>query len=431
MKKLPLITLLLCFPFCVFAQTAKENGITFLRYLFQQEYEKAMTLIDESVTPQLSPLVLRQVVTSSVQQLGNYASNLDIHEEISDAFTSVFYYTKFEKQSLDIKITFSQQNKVIGFFFVPHKDFAPSLDRSHLSDYEIQSGDIKLPGTLLMPENEAEREKILAIFVHGSGPIDRDETIGGNKPFKDIGEGLLAKGIASYRYDKRSLVAPELFMNEEFTLADEVDNDVLRLVAYFQQNDTFRDYAIVLIGHSLGAMALPGIISKIPGKVAGAILLAGNARPLQELIVEQYQYLYGLQPNSALKEAVEVVNKQVAYLNSSEFNMQSPKDLLPLGLPTSYWMSLKTYDQVAVAGKLVLPLLIIQGEHDYQVLMKDFDLWQSALKGRKNVHFKSYPKLDHLLMETEKMSTPADYQLNRHVPAYLTDDLAVWLTQLR
>lgn len=44
------------------------------------------------------------------------------------------------------------------------------------------------------------------MLVHGSGPNDRDDTIGPNKPFKDLPHGLGARGIAVLRYDKRTKV---------------------------------------------------------------------------------------------------------------------------------------------------------------------------------------------------------------------------------
>jgi hypothetical protein len=40
----------------------------------------------------------------------------------------------------------------------------------------------------------------------GSGPIDRDQTVGGNKPFKDLATGLASRGIAVLRYDKRTMI---------------------------------------------------------------------------------------------------------------------------------------------------------------------------------------------------------------------------------
>jgi hypothetical protein len=43
-----------------------------------------------------------------------------------------------------------------------------------------------------------------ASCVHGSGPNDRDSTVGANKIFRDLAEGLASAGIAVLRYDKRT-----------------------------------------------------------------------------------------------------------------------------------------------------------------------------------------------------------------------------------
>src|SRR5579875_2329675 len=44
------------------------------------------------------------------------------------------------------------------------------------------------------------------VLVHGSGPSNMDEKVGNNSPFRDLAEGLSAKGIAVLRYDKRTFV---------------------------------------------------------------------------------------------------------------------------------------------------------------------------------------------------------------------------------
>jgi len=61
-------------------------------------------------------------------------------------------------------------------------------------------------------------------------------------------------------------------------------------------------------------------------------------------------------------------------------------------------------------------ILILQGERDYQVTMKDFALWRAGLKGRSSVTFKSYPKLNHLFLEGEGKSLPAEYSKPRPYP---------------
>jgi hypothetical protein len=58
--------------------------------------------------------------------------------------------------------------------------------------------------------------------------------------------------------------------------------------------------------------------------------------------------------------------------------------------------------------------------------MDDFKLWEKALKNKKNVSFKSYPKLNHLFMEGEGKSVPAEYDTPGHVADYVVDDIAKW-----
>ncbi len=67
---------------------------------------------------------------------------------------------------------------------------------------EITSPLGPLPATLTLPSGEGHFPAVL--LVAGSGPNDRDETIGPNKPFRDLAQGLAAADIASLRYDKRT-----------------------------------------------------------------------------------------------------------------------------------------------------------------------------------------------------------------------------------
>jgi len=72
--------------------------------------------------------------------------------------------------------------------------------------------------------------------------------------------------------------------------------------------------------------------------------------------------------------------------------------------------------------------LILQGERDYQVTLKDLDIWKNELGKKKNVTIKSYPKLNHVFTEGEgKLSTPAEYQIAANIPVYVIDDLISWI----
>ena len=97
------------------------------------------------------------------------------------------------------------------------------------------------------------------------------------------------------------------------------------------------------------------------------------------------------------------------------------------GAPGAYWLSLRDYVPSEAARTLPQPLLILQGERDYQVTMEDFGRWQAALADRGDVTFKSYPALNHLFMTGEGPSTPAEYEQAGHVAEEVILDVAGWI----
>ena len=62
------------------------------------------------------------------------------------------------------------------------------------------SGPLAVPGTLSLPRQRGPRPAV--VLLGGSGPVDRDETIGRNKRLKDIAWGLASAGVAVLRFDK-------------------------------------------------------------------------------------------------------------------------------------------------------------------------------------------------------------------------------------
>lgn len=295
-----------------FAQNQnKETGETFIKLLLQEKnYEKAYSFFDDSVKSKISEEFLKTTAQQLENQLGIFNNIIEVNTENS----TYFFYADFEKMKLDIKITLNVANKIMGFFFAPHREF--NKENALGNDLNIKSGNIDLKGTILIPEKN--NLKKLVIFVHGSGPQDRDETIYENKPFKDIAENLYLKGIASYRFDKRTLTNPESF-NDKSTIDDEVTNDVVNIINYFKENEPFTTYEIILLGHSLGANLMPRIAGK-SAQISKLILLAGNARSLEKLIAEQYNYLYQQNPSKELKEEIKKVTEQIELLNSKSFN---------------------------------------------------------------------------------------------------------------
>ena len=417
MKKNLTILITLC-SFLCFSQN-QETGKFFIQTLLQEKnYPKAYTFFDETVKTKISEPLLKETSEKLEIQLGKFKSVIETNNEKE----TYFYYSDFDNMKLDIKISFGENKKISGFFFVPHKEF--KKENSLGKDFNIKSNNIDLQGTLLIPENNNKNK--LVIFVHGSGTSDRDETIFENKPFKDIAENLFAKGIASYRFDKRTYSNPETF-NDKSTIDDEVTNDIINIISYFKNNKEFTGYEIIVLGHSLGANLLPRIANK-SNQISKIILLAGNARPVCELLIEQYEYLYKLTPTEELKQAKQLVKEQIAVLNSKSFNMQTPKENLPFNTSAYYWKSVLDYNPTKEIQKVKVPILILQGERDYQVTMKDFEIWKQTLKNNKKANFISYQKLNHLFMTGESESDPKEYAIKGNVDLNVINDIEKFIS---
>jgi fermentation-respiration switch protein FrsA (DUF1100 family) len=373
-----------------------------------------------------------------VKQVGEYQKRKGVRVEKAGKYDVVIVTCQFQKMALDARVVFNAEKQVTGLNFLPAKgsfDFKPPpYARPELFREEkvvVGSGEWALPGTLTLPKRDSPFAA--AVLVHGSGPHDRDETIGPNKPFRDLAWGLASQGIAVLRYEKRTHAhAPRMpALKDTLTLKEETIDDALAAVAELRKNKEIDAKRITVIGHSLGAMVAPQIAAR-DQRIAGLILLAGNARPLEDLVLEQITYIKSLKGELADKDRAELdeLKKKVARVKDPKLSADTPAKELPLGAPTAYWLALRAYNQTATASRLTQPMLIVQGERDYQVTMDDFNLWKKTLADRRNVTFRSYPKLNHLFMDGEGKAKPEEYSKAGHVARELVDDLAAWIKKL-
>src|SRR5215471_13707260 len=93
-----------------------------------------------------------------------------------------------------------------------------------------KNGKYPLNGILTLPDDCASKVPAV-VLVHGSGSHDMDETIYGNKPFRDIAEHLSSKRIAVLRYDKRTFIyGKEMAKKKDFknlTVKEETIDDAI------------------------------------------------------------------------------------------------------------------------------------------------------------------------------------------------------------
>jgi pimeloyl-ACP methyl ester carboxylesterase len=268
------------------------------------------------------------------------------------------------------------------------------------------------------------------VLVSGSGPNDEDETVGPDKPFRDIALGLAADGVASVRYDKRTLDYPDSVDPRTFTPVEEFVADALSAVRLLQHEPDIDAHEIYILGHSQGGTLAPLIAQRAP-KVAGVILLAAGTEPLGAALLRQVRYLatlpgaIGSQARSELPQ-VEAVAAQIGSV--AALAKDSPGTVLFGGVGPAYYLNELRYNEVATARSLRQPLLLLRGDRDYQVTVKnDLDVWLKGLAGRKRVTVVQFPEADHLFIDGTGVPTPLDYDKPAHVEPLVITTIATWV----
>ena len=391
----------------------------------------------------LTPAVFNDTFRQTERTFGKLKSQGDWQTESAAGMTVHCCELEFERYRLRLLLAFDADGSLNTLRLVPAPapdaaSAVPSADAVKLPEREVTLGadGFKLPGTLTLPRAAVAagaRKVPCVVLVHGSGPNDRDETLGPNKPFRDLAHGLAARGVAVIRYDKRTKVYGAACVPEGRVLDYDTEavDDALAAVAFARSLPEVAADSIYVLGHSLGGTLAPRIAER-SDRLAGILLLAGMARPMEDALVEQVAYLASLAGDaSAAEEQLAELKRQVAnvkLLGTPSFDERVP---LPLNLPRSYWEAANAYKPVQVAARLSLPICVLQGERDYQVTMEDFACWRFGLWRSKNACFKSYPKLNHLLQEGTGKSTPFEYNHASTLPAYVLDDIAAFLHGVR
>ena len=396
------------------------------------KFEEAHAFFDESVKDKISVDELNLFWLRLGNNLGTYQSVDGANNTAQGDYFKVTLNCGFTKGSQTFTFIFNKAEKLVGFFVVPQTNEAvyssPAYaDTSLFSarEVKIKFAEGEMAGLYTTPKGLSNFPVV--ILVHGSGPADMDETVGPNKPFKDLAAGLAAKGIASIRYVKRTMVYSNYF-NKAFTVKEEVTDDALAAIALARTLPGVNKSQIYLFGHSFGGMLAPKIATLAPD-LNGIILAAAPARKLADVMFEQNRNLFLLASNdtsAAYKRQFEETSFEIEKSRLLKLGDIAPDSII-LNAPASYWVDLNMYDQLAVAKKIKNRILVLQGDQDLQVPVQDYNLWKSALATKKNATFKLYPDLNHLLSSQKEKSIGLQYSLPANVAPNLINDIVEWI----
>ncbi len=404
-----------------------------LDHLDAGEYAQAEAMFSADMAKAVPAAMLKTVWESLPLQAGAAQGRGEATSMGKDGSTFVNMPLRYAKAALVAKLVIDAEGKVAGFLVQPGEapPAAAVADDAAFNEREVSvgTGERALPGTLAMPKGASPasgRGVPAVVLVHGSGPHDRDESIGPNKPFLDIARGLAAQGIAVLRYEKRSKVRPQDLANSRFTVDDETTNDAVLAVATLRALDGIDSKRVFVLGHSQGGMMAPRIAA-VSGHVAGLVLLAAPARSLLDIVVEQNRRLAVMDDGKTSDAEREAINQLVQQVRTIRDPKTDAASTTLLSQPAGYWRSIDTVDAVAEANSVALPMLVLQGARDIQVVDADWQRWRGAFHAEPKVTFKLYDKLNHLGIAGEGEGNLAEYGTPGHVDAQLIADVAAWI----
>jgi pimeloyl-ACP methyl ester carboxylesterase len=258
----------------------------------------------------------------------------------------------------------------------------------------------------------------VALLIAGSGSTDRDGNGPQIKPatLKKLAEQLLARNIATLRYDKRGAGGwkAEFGRPEDFRFKDYVDDAVL-LVNFLRGGGKFS--RVVLVGHSEGGLVAILAARRVP--VDRLVLLATAARRQGDLLKAQLEKQLKPEIFAATAKAIDAIMAG-QIVDPLPPGLVIPPAMQP-GIASAF-----TEDPIDPLRKLETPTLIVGGGRDHQVARLDFVALAAAAPTAKTLWLAD---MNHVLNDVsdEADDLAAYSQSERPLDGVLIDQVASFI----
>lgn len=318
--------------------------------------------------------------------------------------------------------------------------------------YSNLVANVTLAGTLTLPRSAKPAPAVL--LIAGSGPIDRDETVFGHKPFLVLADHLARQGFVVLRVDKRGV--GQSTGNYSIATTEDFAADVLAGIEYLKTRKEVDAEKIGLIGHSEGGLIAP-MVAVNSEDVAFIVLMAGagvtgeatlytqetlisramgvSEQQLGHQLAFQKQVLSVIIHEPDLEKAEkllrEIVVKQLAKLPQEEQLASANVMEAQMKRCNSHWFRyFLTYDPINSLKRLKIPVLVVNGELDWQVSSKqNLPIIAQVLKesGNQNYTIIEFPKLNHFFQTCDSGSIIEYGKIEETIAPVVVDTLSSWL----
>lgn len=245
-----------------------------------ERFEGIVARFDEKLSSKLSVAELRRAWDRVVARYGEVREVREVKGSRIGALDVVdVIVTHEEPGEHAVRVVFDVAGRISGLWFKPVVvDARRPPPPAGLREETVTVGTAPwaLPGTLTLPPGGGPFPAV--VLVDGSGPPDRDATLGDWKPFRDLAWALAGRGVAVLRYDKRTAVHAEAMhaKKADLTLDDETIDDALAAATLLRARADVGH--VFVVGHSLGGTLAPRIAARDQA-IAGIVVLGAATPP--------------------------------------------------------------------------------------------------------------------------------------------------------